>query len=85
MKEIRHRVRQRFDQRQRAGNADAARQQVGDRERDAEVQHRKAGGFREVQSKWHAHRRLLSKLALTVVTALGRVHLIVPIASIGAG
>jgi hypothetical protein len=84
MKEIRHRVRQRFDQSQRAGNADAARQQVGDGERDAEVQHRNAGGFREVQSKWHAHGRLLSKLAETVVTVPGGVHLIVPIAAIGA-
>jgi hypothetical protein len=84
MKEIRHRVRQRLDQRQRTGNADAARQQVGDGERDGEVQKRKAGGFREVQSKWHTHGRLLSKLGVTVVTAPECVHLIVPIAPIGA-
>jgi hypothetical protein len=84
MKEVRHRVRQRLNERQRAGNTDAARQQVGDGERDAEVQHRKAGSFREVQSKWHAHGMLLSKLAVTVVTVPGCVHLIVPIAPIGA-
>jgi len=84
MKEIRRRVRQRLNERQRAGNADAARQQVGDRERDAEVQHRKAGGFREVQSQWHAHGRLLSNVGVTVVTVHGGVHLIVPIAAIGA-
>jgi hypothetical protein len=48
------------------------------------VQHRKAGGFREVQSKWHAHGRLLSNVGVTVVTVHGGVHLIVPIAAIGA-
>jgi hypothetical protein len=84
MKEIRHRVGQRFDQRQCAGDADAACQQVGDGERDAEMQHRKAGGFREVQAKWHAHGRFLFELSQTVITAAGRVHLIVPIAPIGA-
>jgi hypothetical protein len=83
MKEIRHRVGQRFDQRQRAGDADAASQQVRDGERDAEMQHRKAGGFREVQAKWHAHGRLLFELSQTLVTAVGRVHLIGPIAPIG--
>jgi hypothetical protein len=84
MKEIRHRVGQRFDQRQSAGNADAACQQVRDGERDAEMQHRKAGGFREAQAKWHAHGRSLSELDQTLFTAAGSVHLIVPIGPIGA-
>jgi hypothetical protein len=84
MKEIRHRVGQRFDQRESAGNTDAACQQVGNGERDAEVQHRKAGGFREVQAKWHTHGRFLIELSQTVITAVGRVHLIVLIVPIGA-
>jgi hypothetical protein len=84
MKEVRHGVGQWFEQRQRAGNADAAGQQVGNGERDTEMHDRKTGGFGEVDANWHAHGGLVSAMRWTLVTAVERVHSIVPIASIGA-
>jgi hypothetical protein len=84
MKEVGDRVGERFDQCERTGDADAAGQQVRDSERDGEVQYREAGGFREAQSKWHAHGVLLDRLVTKLSNGRLPVHLIVLIASIVA-
>jgi hypothetical protein len=82
VKEESDRVGERFDQRQCAGDADAAGQQVGDSEGDGKVQDSEAGGFREAQSKWHAHDVLPDALAEKLRKGRPPVHLIVPIVSI---
>jgi hypothetical protein len=71
-----------FDQCECSGDTDAAGQQVRNSERDDEVQYSEAGGFREAQSKWHAHGVLLDSLGAKLRSGRLPVHLIVPIASI---
>jgi hypothetical protein len=46
------------------------------------VQYSEAGGFRQAQSKWHAHGLLLESLGSSLRNGRMPVHLIVPIASI---
>jgi hypothetical protein len=82
MKEERDRVGERLDQCECTGDADAAGQQVRNCERDGEVQYGEAGGFREAQSKWHAHDVLLNTLRTSLRKGRLPIHLIVPIASI---
>jgi hypothetical protein len=84
MKEECDRVGERFDHRQRTGDANAAGQKVGHSEGNGEVHHGEAAGFREAQSQWHALDVLLDTLGTRLRNGRLPVHLIVPIASIGA-
>jgi hypothetical protein len=82
MKEVRDRIGDRFDQCDGARDGDAARQQVGNAERHAEVNDGERGGLGEAQGQWNAHGRLREGMNGTLETPSASVHLIVPIASI---
>jgi hypothetical protein len=83
MKEVSDRVRQRLDQGQRAGNADAIGQKVGDRKCDYEVQDGEAAGLCKAQSKRDAHGALGLAVMVKVHSARQPIHLIMAMASIG--
>jgi hypothetical protein len=87
MKEIGHRVGERLDERNGAGDRRAAGEHVGDAEGNAEMNDSECGGLGQAQGEWDAHAGLRIRVerggAAKVRAGPARVHLIVPIAAIG--
>jgi hypothetical protein len=59
MQQVRHRIGKRFEQGDRAGDADAAGQKVGNAEGHGKVNGGEGGGLGQAQAKWNAHKKPL--------------------------